>query len=298
MKNSKTKLKSLLAPGHRGCSGCGQLLAARHVADTIGPNCIIAAATGCLEVTTTPYPESAWEVPWIHSLFENPAAIASGIYAALKTQGKDKEIKVVAMGGDGATFDIGYGLISGMWEREEDILYVCYDNEAYMNTGIQSSGATPYSASTTTSPAGRVSCGIVQRKKDMLQLAIAHRVPYVAAATAGFPLDIQRKVKKALEFSGPKYIQILVPCVPGWGYEPNLTLEIGRLAQKTGLWPIFEAENGKITTVMKVPENPPKVEEYLKLQKRFKHLFKPECKKEIEKIQSIADENIRRYHLK
>ncbi|MDP3043266.1 MAG: thiamine pyrophosphate-dependent enzyme [bacterium] len=300
IKTSSIKLKSkqLLSPGHRACAGCGQLIAARTVAQALGPNAIIANATGCLEVTTTPYPESAWGMPWIHSLFENASAVASGILAALKKQGKDKQIKVVAQGGDGGTFDIGFGLISGMWERGENILYVCYDNEAYMNTGIQASGATPWAAHTTTTPAGSHSIGSQQRKKDMIAIALAHNLPYVAQTTAGFLADITAKVKKAAAIEGPAYIQILSPCVPGWGVDPAQTIKLGKLAAQTGLYPLLEYTNGQLTNVMKVPSPQPKVDEYLKSQIRFKHLFKSEeGKKELEYIQSLADENVKKYGL-
>ncbi|MBU4257128.1 pyruvate ferredoxin oxidoreductase, partial [Patescibacteria group bacterium] len=262
-----TKSKTLLSPGHRACAGCGQLIAARTVAEALGPNTIIANATGCLEVTTTPYPESAWGMPWIHSLFENASAVASGIRAALDYKEKNKSplppfvkggIKVVAQGGDGGTFDIGFGLISGMWERGENILYVCYDNEAYMNTGIQASGATPWAAHTTTTPAGSHSIGSQQRKKDMIAIALAHGLPYVAQTTAGFLADITAKVKKAAAIEGPAYIQILSPCVPGWGVDPAQTIKLGKLAAQTGLYPLLEYTNGQLTNVMKVPSPQPK----------------------------------------
>ncbi len=291
---TKQQPQNLLTPGHRGCAGCGQLLAARLVINAAGPNTIISNATGCLEVVTTPYPESAWRVPWIHSLFENAAPIGSGILAALKVLKKDDKVNVLVLAGDGGTFDIGYGLLSGMFERGENILYVCFDNEAYENTGNQSSGATPPGAASATAPAGKRSLGSVLRKKNMPQLAIDHGVPYVATSTAGFPLDIQAKVKKALAVKGPKYLQILVPCVPGWGIEPNLTIKLAKLAQQSGLYPVFEAENGVITKTMAYPANPPKVEEYLKPQKRFKHLFgSAEGEKVIQKIQEMANINIK-----
>lgn len=300
----KTKQhSSLIAPGHRACAGCGQLVSAKTVANTLGKDVIIANATGCLEVTTTPYPQSAWRVPWIHSLFENAAGVASGIQAALKQKGKEKEIKVVAQGGDGGTFDIGFGLISGMWERNENILYICYDTEAYSNTGIQASGATPWASSTTTTPSGSGNTidaiGSHQRKKDMVAIAVAHGLPYVAQCTAGFLPDIQAKVKKALEMEGPGYIQIMTPCIPGWGLEPDKAMEIGRMGAKTGIYPLLEYVNGELVGKMKVGENPPKVEEYLKLQGRFAHLFKTELgQKQIEYIQKMADENIEKYGLK
>ncbi len=292
----------MFAPGHRACAGCGQAIAAKIVAETLGPNTIIANATGCLEVTTSPYPESAWGMPWIHSLFENAAAVASGILAALKHEGKDKEVKVVAQGGDGGTFDIGFGLVSGMWERGENILYVCYDNEAYSNTGMQASGATPWASSTTTTPAGSGptidAIGSHQRKKDIIAIALAHGLPYVAQTTAGFIADIQAKVKKAVATQGPAYIQILAPCVPGWRIKPEETIALGKLAAQTGLYPLLEYENGKLMAKTKVPQPTPGVEEYLKPQGRFAHLFKTEAgKKQLDYIQKLADENIKKYNL-
>lgn len=301
MPSKKTK-KPLLSPGHRACAGCGQLIAARTVAEAIGPDVIVANATGCLEVTTTPYPTTAWGMPWIHSLFENSAAIASGISAALRQQ-KKKNIKVVAQGGDGSTFDIGFGLISGMWERGEDILYICYDNEAYANTGIQASGSTPWAANTTTTPAGEGktidAIGSHLRKKDMIAIALAHGLNYVALSTTGYLDDITRKVKKALETPGPSYIQILVPCIPGWKIKPDQAISLGKLAAQTGLYPLLEYENGKLINSLKIPNPQPKVEKYLKPQGRFKHLFKDKTgKKQIKKIQDIADANIEKYNLK
>lgn len=310
----KNHFNHLLAPGHRGCSGCGELLAARHVIDALGKNTIVVCATGCLEVTTTPYPESAWRVPWIHSLFENAPSVASGVLAALRAKGvanlgsrQERRLKpaatsvlptVTVFGGDGATFDIGFGALSGLWTRQENILYVCFDNEAYMNTGNQYSGATPFGATTMTTPNTKT-LGNQFFKKDLPAIAAAHGIPYVATSTIGYPQDIVAKVKKALTFSGPKYIQILVGCVPGWGYEPELTVELGRLAQRSGYYPVFEMENGKLTRVMKIPQNPPKIEEFLKPQKRFSHLFKTdEGKNQIAQIQKMAEENIEKYRLR
>ncbi|MFA6171290.1 MAG: thiamine pyrophosphate-dependent enzyme [Patescibacteria group bacterium] len=299
----KPKSKQLLSPGHRACAGCTQLIAARTVAEALGPNTIIANATGCLEVTTTPYPESAWGMPWIHSLFENASSVASGVQAALIHKAKMKQTglplpKVVAQGGDGGTFDIGFGNISGMWERGEDILYICYDNEAYANTGVQASGATPPGANTTTSPAGIASVGSELRKKDMVAVALAHGLRYVAQTTAGFPIDIAAKVKKAVATPGPSYIQIMVPCIPGWGIEPADGIKLGKLGAQTGLYPVIEYVNGQLSGSMKVSKPAPRVEEYLKMQRRFSHLFKSEAgKKQIEFLQLVADENIRKYQL-
>lgn len=293
-KLNETKNKQeLYASGHRACAGCGQSIAARTVARVLGPETIIANATGCLQVTTTPLPESSWRMPWIHSLFENAAAVATGVQAALRAQGKAKEVKVVAQGGDGATFDIGFGLISGMWERKDDILYVCYDNEGYMNTGYQNSGASMYDASTSTAPAGKFSFGNHQQKKNMPAIAMAHNIAYTATASVSDLYDLERKIKKALTYTGPKYIQIYSPCIPGWKTLPKDTLTIARLAVECGIYPIFEAEGTKILSYRKPVVSPPKVEEFLKLQKRFAHLFKAEAgKAEIAKIQKMADENI------
>ncbi|MFA4941487.1 MAG: thiamine pyrophosphate-dependent enzyme [Patescibacteria group bacterium] len=305
MKNktiTKSKITKPLSPGHRACAGCGQMIAARAVAEALGPDVIIANATGCLEVTTTPYPESSWGMPWIHSLFENASAVASGISAALKQKG-DKKTKVVAQGGDGGTFDIGLGLISGMWERGENILYICYDTEAYSNTGIQASGATPWAASTTTTPAGSGptidAIGSHQRKKDMIAIALAHGLKYVAESTSGFPEDIARKVKKALTIEGPSYIQILTPCIPGWNIDSSQAIKVGKLAAQTGLYPLLEYENGQLINASKISQPQTKVEEYLKVQGRFKHLFSDKKGKEqIDYIQKLADQNIVKYNLK
>lgn len=297
--NIKPKTKQpLLGQNHTACVGCGQIMAARFVLEAIGPKVIIANATGCLEVTTTLFPNTAWGVPWIHSLFENPSAVGSGILAALKYQKKNKEITVLAQGGDGGTFDIGFGLISGMWERKENILYVCYDNEGYMNTGNQTSGATPFVSETTTSPAGTGPEGIGSRlqKKDMPAIALAHGLKYIATSSIGYPEDIKAKVKKALTFDGPKYIQILVTCVPGWGTEPKDTINVGRMAHETGMYPCYEIVNGKQKLTMPFPKLRPKVEDYLKMQGRYKHLFKrPDGKKWIEILQKVADGNVEKF---
>ena len=285
----------LFTPGHTACSGCGQALAARLVIDASGANTIVANNTGCLEVFSTRYPESAWEVPWIHSLFENSAAVASGIEAALIYLGKKDTINVIAQAGDGGTADIGLQALSGMFERGHDILYVCYTNEAYMNTGVQRSGLTPFATNTTTTPIGIRSIGNITSQKPMPEIAVAHGIPYVATATAGFPQDLQRKVKKAHSIKGPKYIQIHVPCPLGWRHEPNLTHGVAKMAVETGLYPLIEYENGKLIGVRKISQPKP-VEEYLKLQGRFKHLLNNF--EEIKKIQEIADNNIQKYNLK
>jgi len=288
------KTNPLFKPGHTACAGCGQAIAARLVIEAAGPNTIIANSTGCLEVFTTAYPETAWAVPWIHSLFENSAAVASGIEAALKYQGKKDTTNVIAQGGDGGTADIGLQALSGMFERGHDILYVCYDNEAYMNTGVQRSGLTPFDTNTTTSPAGSTSMGNPRPKKPLPEIAAAHGIPYVATASAAYFQDLQRKVKKALSIKGPKYIQVHVPCPLGWRHETNLTLEVARLAVDTGLYPLVEYESGVLSGRRQIAPKP--VEEYLKVQARFKHLLK--SPDEIKKIQEIADNNIKKYGLK
>jgi pyruvate ferredoxin oxidoreductase beta subunit len=289
-------LDHLLASGHTACPGCGQSLAARLVMRAAGRNVIVVNSTGCLEIFSSKYNESAWEVPWIHSLFENTAAVASGVEAALKATGKLDKVRVIAQGGDGSTFDIGFGAISGMLERGHDILYICYDNEAYMNTGIQRSGSTPYYARTTTSPPGKASLGNLRPKKDLPQISAAHGIPYVAVASVGYPMDMDRKIRKALSIRGPKYVQIHVPCPLGWGTEPSKTMDYARLAVNTGLYPLYEIENG-VTTVQRIPKRVP-VEEYMKGQVRFRHLFEGEGRKqEIAEIQKIADRNIEVYDL-
>ena len=282
---------TFISPGHNACAGCGQLVAAQAVMRGLNKDVIIANATGCLEVTTTAYPQSAWGLPWIHSLFENASAVASGIKAALK-QKNDRVTKVVVQAGDGGTFDIGLGLISGMWERGENILYICYDTEAYSNTGIQASGATPYGADTTTSPEGLKAIGSSQTKKDMLGIALAHGVKYAAQTSAGFPDDITNKVKKALTIEGPSYIQILSPCIPGWKINNDEAVMMGKLAVQTGLYPLLEYTNGKLSASSIGSDFAPvPVEEYLKKQGRFKHL-KAE---EISAIQKTVVKNIKSY---
>ncbi|MCQ8894390.1 MAG: thiamine pyrophosphate-dependent enzyme [Methanolinea sp.] len=283
---------SLFEVGHRACGGCAAALAARTILNAAGKDTIIVSATGCMEVFSTPYPETAWKVPWIHSLFENNAAVASGISAALKKQGRKE--KVIALGGDGATFDIGMLCLSGAFERGHDFVYICYDNEAYMNTGIQRSGATPYDASTTTSPAGKCSMGNRRPKKDLPAILAAHGAPYVATASIAYLPDLKKKVQKALETEGPCYVQVHAPCCTGWGFEGEKTIAIAKLAIETGLFVSYEMENGTVTRVKKVVRRP--VEEYLREQRRFRHLFRPvRNDAEIAKIQAIADKNAEKF---
>ncbi|CAN2040742.1 Pyruvate synthase subunit PorB [Candidatus Magnetomoraceae bacterium gMMP-15] len=288
---NKVEKKNLFASGHRACGGCGQALAARLVVDAAGENSIACVATGCLEVFSGGYPDPSWRIPFLHSLFENQAAVASGVEAAYRVLKKPK-VNIIAMGGDGSTSDIGFQCISGMFERGHNVLYVCYDNEAYMNTGVQRSSFTPFGAKTTTTPAGNTG-----GKKNMPQIAVDHGVPYVATATIDDYKDLQRKVKTALSIEGPKYLHIFAPCPLGWGYPGERTIEISRLAKETGLFPVFEITDGKLSNVQKVPIKKP-VEEYLKLQGRFRHIFKNgTSSKYIEEIQKIATKNIERFYL-
>ncbi len=287
--------KPLFTSGHSACAGCGQAIAARLVVETTGEHTIIVNNTGCLEVFSTAYPQSCWNVPWIHSLFENAAAVASGIEAALVYLGRKEGTTVICQAGDGGTADIGLQALSGMWERGHDILSICYDNESYMNTGVQRSGLTPFAANTTTTPSGKQAFGNPKYKKPMPEIALAHGIPYVATASTGYTADLTRKIKKAISIKGPKYIQIHVPCPLGWRHDPSLTLEVAKLAVETGLYPLIEFENGQLKGVKKL-STPKPVEEYLKLQGRFKHLL--QSKVELAKIQAIADANIKRYNLK
>jgi pyruvate ferredoxin oxidoreductase beta subunit len=286
-----------LTSGHRACLGCGQALAARLVLEAAGPDVMIANATGCLEIFTTPWPESAWRVPWLHSLFENTGAVAAGMEAALKAQGKST--RVLAFGGDGGTFDIGFQALSGMLERGHEVLYVCFDNEAYMNTGIQRSSSTPHAAATTTSPAGRARMGKRHLKKDILSIIAAHHIPYAATASVAYPADVRKKVRRALALPGPSFLLVHSPCPLGWGHEGALSIEVARLAVETGLFPLVELERGSVVGVLPLREPKP-VTEYLKLQGRFAHLFAddPRAREELAHLQALADANIERYGLR
>ena len=287
--------------GHRACQGCGEALGARYAIDAAmaeSNNQLIAAnATGCLEVFSTPYPESSWQVPWIHSLFGNAAAVATGIAAAMKVKGKH-EVRVVAQGGDGGTTDIGFGCLSGMFERNDDVLYICYDNEAYMNTGVQRSSATPPAARTaTTMPVGPEPGNVFGQGKNVPEIAMAHNIPYVATATVADLRDLEYKVRKAMNIRGARYLHVFVPCPLGWGSASHDTIRLARLAKETGMFPVFEAEHGEVTGVLKIRNKTP-VEEYLKPQKRFAHLFGKNAQPEtLVRMQAIADRNIRKYGL-
>lgn len=268
--------KENFAPGHRACVGCAEALAVRQSFKALGQNVIVVNATGCTEVIGTPLPHTSWCLPWIHTLFENAAATASGVESGLKAMVRKgrrpaKKINVVAIGGDGATYDIGLGALSGALERWHDFLYICFDNEAYMNTGIQRSSATPYGASTTTTPAGKKSIGQVTWKKDMPAIAAAHNIPYVATACPSYPFDLMDKVRKGALTPGPAYIHVLSVCPTGWRCAPDLAIRIGRLAVETGVFPLYEVENGNYKLTIDVPRLRP-VQDYLRLQGRFRHL--------------------------
>lgn len=290
-----------LNSGHRACQGCGEALGARYAVDAAmraSANRLVAVnATGCLEVFSTPYPESSWQIPWLHSLFGNAPAVASGVAAAMRAKGR-QEVKVLAQGGDGGTVDIGFGCLSGLFERNDDVLYVCYDNEAYMNTGVQRSGATPPTARTaTTQTVGERPGNVFNTGKNLPRIAMAHGIPYVATASVADLRDLEAKVTRAMGLSGARYIHIHVPCPLGWAHDPALTIRVARLAVESGLFPLFEAESGRVTDRTPIRRKVP-VEQYLKLQGRFRHLFgEPPDTEAIEALQAMADENIRSFGL-
>jgi pyruvate ferredoxin oxidoreductase beta subunit len=287
--------------GHRACQGCGEALGARYVVDaamraTKG-KLVAVNATGCLEVFSTPYPESSWQLPWLHSVFANAPAVASGVAAALKARGLS-DVRVLAQGGDGGTVDIGMACLSGMFERNDDVLYVCYDNEAYMNTGVQRSGATPaYARTATTEAVGPTPGAPIGQGKDMARIAMAHEIPYVATATVAELHDLEAKVERAMTMRGARYLHVLVPCPLGWGSASSDTIKLARLAQRSGLFPVYEAEHGEVTSALPIRQQVP-VEEYLRPQRRYAHLFKDPPRTDLlERIQGIADRNIARYGL-
>jgi len=285
-----------LESGHRACQGCGQALAARLALEAAGPDVVVANATGCLEVFTTAWPQSAWRVAWLHSVFANVGAVAAGMESALKMQGRDT--KVLAFAGDGGTFDIGFQALSGLLERRHNVLFICYDNEAYMNTGVQRSSSTPHAATTTTSPAGVARMGKRHLKKDILSIIAAHHIPYVATASIAYPVDLRKKVRRAIEVDGPSFLQIHSPCPLGWGHGSELSIEVARLAVQSGVFPLIELEQGVLIGAMPIREIRP-VTDYLKLQGRFKHLFTDDqrAREELAHLQALADQNIEAYAL-
>ncbi len=282
-----------LSPGHRLCAGCAAPIVVRQILAAIDDPVVVSNATGCLEVATTIYPYTAWRVPWIHNAFENAASTISGVEAAYRSlvrQGKipERNIKFIAFGGDGGTYDIGFQALSGALERGHQFLYICYNNEAYMNTGIQRSGATPLGAHTTTSPAGSVIPGKPQMRKDLTAIIAAHDIPYVAQAAPTQWKDLMEKVRKAVNCGGPAFLNILASCNRGWRHETYETLEITQLAVDTCYWPLFEVENGVWRLTYKPKEKLP-VEEWLKRQGRFRHLFRPENRHLIDELQAEVD---------
>jgi pyruvate ferredoxin oxidoreductase beta subunit len=287
--------------GHRACQGCGEALGARYAIDAAirasKGQLIVANATGCLEVFSTPYPESSWQIAWMHSLFGNAAAVATGIAAAMKVKGRD-DVRVLAQGGDGGTTDIGFACLSGMFERNDDVLYVCYDNEGYMNTGVQRSSATPPAARTATTPAmGSEPGNRFGQGKSIPLIAMAHQIPFVATASVANLRDLEDKIERATLMRGARYVHVHVPCPLGWGSEPSDTIKVARMAVESGLFPLFEAEYGALSAHTKIRRKVP-VEEYLRLQKRFAHLFKPTTDvARVNHIQAIADRNIERFDL-
>lgn len=262
--------------GHRACQGCAEALAVRFVLKALGPDIVIANATGCMEIVSSPLPTTSWAVPWIHVAFENTAAVASGLEAGLKAlmrKGRlpQKEIKAIAMAGDGGTADIGIQALSGALERGHNMIYFCFDNEAYMNTGIQRSSSTPFGAMTTTSPPGKMSPGQMTWKKNMPEIAAAHGIPYVATGCSSYPYDLYEKVKKAQAIKGPSYIHILSVCPTGWRIPSDQAIRYGRLAVETGIFPLYEIDHGKYRITIEFPKLRP-IKDYLEGQGRFRHL--------------------------
>ncbi len=284
-----------LSRGHRLCPGCGASVIVRQVLLATEYPIVAASCTGCLEVATSIYPFTAWKIPWIHSAFENVAATLSGVetaYRHFKKLGKiSKNVKFVAFGGDGGTYDIGIQALSGVLERGHELLYICYDNQAYMNTGIQRSSASPMGAHTTTSPPGQaIPLGKVEQRKDLTRIVVAHGVPYAAQASPGFYNDLMKKVEKALNTEGPTFINILSPCPRGWRYKPELSMEIAKLATLTGAWPLYEVENGKYRITYKPGKKRKPAQDWLKSQGRFRHLFREENKELLKKVEKAIED--------
>ena len=282
-----------LRGGHSLCQGCGVPMVVRTVLSTIEQPVIVVNATGCLEVATTRYPTTAWNVPWIHVAFENAAAVASGVESAQRALARRNglpagEVAVVVFAGDGGTYDIGLQALSGALERGHRFLFVCYDNEAYMNTGVQRSGATPFGASTTTSPAGLESFGKAQKRKDMTAIAVGHHAPYVAQAVATHWHDLSRKVSAAVAVDGPSFLNVLTDCPVGWGHEPRLMPQVLKAAVDSHYWPLYEVVNGRYTLSYE-PQPAIPVADWLRLQKRFAHLLQPDARPVLDRIQAQVD---------
>ena len=287
--------EELFVQGHRACQGCIPALMLRQITKAIGRDLIVCNATGCMEIIASPYPFNSWEVPWIHVAFENTAAVASGVVEGmevLRRKGRyytGKKPAVLALGGDGGTMDIGLQALSGALERGTDFVYLCYDNEAYMNTGIQRSSATPTGAHTTTSPAGSVIPGKVQWRKPLTEIIAAHHIPYVAQACPSNWRDLMDKSRKAAAAQGPSFLNVFADCNRGWRHGTDTTVEVMRLAVDTCYWPLYEVDNGVWKLNYKPKEKKP-VEEWLKTQGRFSHLFQPQFRHVIDEIQAKVDE--------
>jgi pyruvate ferredoxin oxidoreductase beta subunit len=283
-----------LRGGHALCQGCGIPMVVRVVLSSIDRPAVVVNATGCLEVATTRYPTTAWNVPWLHVAFENAAAVASGVEAAQRALARrnalpsSTDVAVVVFAGDGGTYDIGLQALSGALERGHRFLFVCYDNEAYMNTGVQRSGATPFGASTTTSPAGLESFGKAQQRKDMTAIAVAHHVPYVAQAASTYWDDLSRKVERAAAADGPAFLNVLTDCPLGWGHEPRLAPRIVAAAVETTFWPLYEVVAGAYRLTHE-PRERQTIEGWLEGQSRFAHLLRPENGLLVEQIQQTVD---------
>jgi len=291
-----------LGSGHRACQGCGEILALRQVMKAIGSNSIVCSATGCMEIVTSPFPQTAWNVPWLHVAFENAAAVISGVeaaYKALNRKGRidQPDVVFIGYGGDGATADIGLQALSGALERGHNIVYVCLDNEAYMNTGIQRSSSTPYGAMTTTSPPGKKSIGQSTWKKNMAAVAAAHEIPYVATASPGYPVDLMNKAKKAALVPGPAYLHIYSPCPTGWRCDPSVAVSVSKLVVQSKVFPLFEVIDGHWTLSRKIAKPKP-VSEYLKSQRRFRHLTESDIQFIQERIDAEYEELLTRCGLK
>ena len=286
--------------GHRACQGCGEALGARYALDAAmratNGRLAVVNATGCLEVFSTPYPETSWRIAWLHSLFGNAPAVATGVAAAMRV--KNRDVRVIGQAGDGGTVDIGFGALSGMFERNDDVLFICYDNEGYMNTGVQRSAATPPAARTaTTDVVGPHPGNVFGQGKDLPRIAMAHDVGYVATATVADLHDLEAKVERAMSMHGARYLHILVPCPLGWGSASSDTINLARLAAESGIFPVFEAEHGVVTSVTPIRRRV-RVEEYLKRQKRYAHLFGANPNTEvIARLQEMANANVARYGL-
>ncbi|MFQ5872548.1 MAG: thiamine pyrophosphate-dependent enzyme [Dehalococcoidia bacterium] len=283
----------LLSSGHRLCAGCAEPIIVRQVLNIAGPETVVVNATGCLDVASTPYPYTAWRVPWLHNAFENAAATASGVEAAIrafqrKGRSNGKIPNIIAFAGDGGSYDIGLQSLSGALERGHRFVYICLNNEAYMNTGVQRSSATPPGASTTTSPAGTVQKGKPQPRKDLTEIVAAHRIPYVAQASPHYWKDFLRKVDKALNTEGPSFLNVLAPCPKGWKSEPEVSIQLGRVAADTRVWPLYEIEQGRWKINYRPRQKKP-ITEWLRLQGRFAHLLKPENQELVEEMQKAVD---------